>query len=115
MSLVTGRGNSGYIISPDEKKIRFTRYLEYFSKFRNGDGKWKTPIGIYAGGPNELGLKNISRNANLHSNANHFPYMQKGDKLTDFHNMAYNSFPADKGYQPYGGNLIYEILRDILL
>jgi len=114
MSMVTGRGNSGYIMSPAEKKIRFEKYVEYLGKLRKSGGQWKTPIAVYAGGPNELGLKDTGGNDNLHSNANHFPYMLAGDKLIEFHKMAYSSFPAAKGYQPSEGNLIYEILKGIL-
>ena len=114
LSLITGRGNKSYILSSQEKTSRFTVYLEQFEKLRGSGGKWKTPIGIYAGGPNEFGFRNTGANANHHSNANHFPYMPGEDELIEFHKMTYDKFLPAKGFRPYAGNLVYDILNGIL-
>ena len=63
------------------------------------------PIGVYSGGPNEQGYRDIRNNTNTHNSGNHIPYWEGIDETAYATRVHYNHFP---NAYPYG-NLIYDI------
>ncbi len=99
MGLVTGRKDDRMGIY-DKRRI-LQEYLNSLPELK----EMNVPIGVYSGGPNEQGYRNIWNNTNTHNSGNHIPYWDGIDESAYVTGVHYNHFP--NAYQ--GGNLIYDI------
>lgn len=107
MGLVTGRWDreEGKRMEPGKKREVFLKYL---AKFNELTAKYPNmPVGVYSGGPNEQGYRNIRANTNPHNNGNHIPYGEGIVGEWYAYKVPYSEFPAEYIYE--GGNLIYDI------
>ncbi|MBQ7109104.1 MAG: DUF4855 domain-containing protein [Clostridia bacterium] len=99
MGLVTGRKDNNMDVF--NKRTILQEYLDNLYKLKGMD----VPIGVYSGGPNEQGYRDIWNNINTHNSGNHIPYWEGIDESAYATRVHYNHFP--NAYQ--GGNLIYDI------
>ncbi len=99
MGLVTGRKDDDMGIY-DKRKV-LQEYLNTLPELK----EMNVPIGVYSGGPNEQGYRDIRNNINTHNSGNHIPYWEGIDESAYATGVHYNHFP--NAYQ--GGNLIYDI------
>lgn len=99
MGLVTGRKDGDMGIH-DKRKV-LQEYLNTLPELK----EMNVPIGVYSGGPNEQGYRDIRNNINTHNSGNHIPYWEGIDESAYATGVHYNHFP--NAYQ--GGNLIYDI------
>lgn len=99
MGLVTGRKDNNMDIL--NKRTILQEYLNNLYKLK----VMNVPIGVYSGGPNEQGYRDIRNNINTHNSGNHIPYWEGIDESAYETGVHYNHFP--NAYQ--GGNLIYDI------
>lgn len=111
MGLLTGRKQAEHkdenrnmtykLRDAKSKKDTFGLYLDKFVELKD----LGIPIGVYSGGPNEQGYRDIWNNINTHNSGNHIPYWEGIDETAYETGVHYNHFP--NAYQ--GGNLIYDI------
>ena len=118
IGLVTGRwhnngnnngGPRGTL--PEEKRARFAEYINRFYPLVTGqvDG-YRRAFGIYAGGPNEMNLRNSSAFSNKVIGSNFDSvYFVPGDIDT---NQPYNGLRFDE-FSRYHGNIIFDILNGL--
>ena len=107
MGLVTGRADISdqKYMDPARKREVFRAYIDNYNDLIKDFPNM--PIGVYSGGPNEQGYRNIRGNTNTHNSGNHIPY---GDGIiADWYayGVPYNAFPDQYTYK--GGNLMYDI------
>ena len=105
MGLVTGRQDADISMDPARKRAVFRAYIDNYNNLIQKHPN--VPIGVYSGGPNEQGYRNIRSNTGTHNSGNHIPY---GDGIiADWYayGVPYSAFPDQYTYK--GGNLMYDI------
>ena len=77
MGLVTGRKDGDMGIH-DKRKV-LQEYLNTLPELK----EMNVPIGVYSGGPNEQGYRDIRNNINTHNSGNHIPYWEGIDESAE--------------------------------
>lgn len=92
-------------LTAKEKTQIFNMYLDYFQGYIV---KGNVPIGIYSGGPNEQGYRNVHYNGNALNVGNHLPYVDTNERVELSEVIGYNGRTYDE-FSDYSGNVIHDI------